>query len=129
MFDEFDIWNSHKKRVHSKGKRIYFCEGDIRWVYLGKNVGTEIIGKGAVFFRPVLILKKVFGHSAIVLPLSTQIKTGSYYYECISQKGIIHYANLAQVKYLDGKRIRSKIDSFKLQDLDRLKLRLFSIIQ
>lgn len=129
MDDGFDLWNNHKKRIHTTGKCIHFREGDIRWVYFGKNVGSEIAGKGEKFFRPVLIIKKVYGHSAIVVPLSSHKTAGNYYFSFTSSNNIDQCANLAQVKYLDGKRLFRKIGSISQIDFTALKKKLCRLFQ
>ena len=123
MDDEFDMWNGHKKRIHCTGKYIHFREGDIRWVYFGKNVGTEIMGKGEEFFRPVLVVKKVYRYSAIVVPLSSHKNTGNYYFSFTSTIGVEQCANLAQVKYIDGKRFLKKTGMISQIDFVQLKNR------
>lgn len=45
---QYDEWNSIKKRLSTidKPNGFYFNEGDIWWVSLGINIGTESYGKG-----------------------------------------------------------------------------------
>jgi hypothetical protein len=67
---DFEVWNKQKQQIHFSDHYTFFREGEIRWAYFGKNIGTESAGKGQAFARPVLILKKVFGNSAIVFNLA-----------------------------------------------------------
>jgi len=105
----FDVWNNQKQKIHHENRELFFHEGEIRWVSLGKNIGTEIVGKGSTFSRPVLILRKVFKHSCLVIPLTSQEKNGSYYFKFEDSKGKKFYALLTQIRYIDGKRILGKI--------------------
>ena len=126
---DFEDWNIQKQTVHFDGKSPFFRAGEVRWAYLGKNIGTESVGKGQAFARPVLILKKVFGNAAIVLPLSSREKEGSYYFPFSTRKGTKHCALLAQIRYLDGKRVREKISSLSEEDFVQLKEKLFSVLE
>ena len=105
---DFEDWNIQKQTVHFSGKSTFFRSGEVRWAYLGKNIGTESVEKGQAFARPVLILKKVFENAAIVIPLSSQEKEGSYYFTFTTRKCTEHCALLAQVRYLDGKEYGKK---------------------
>src|SRR3977135_2459068 len=73
MEKDFDRWNKLKKAINAadESERVYFHEGDIRWVRLGVNVGFEIEGKHKQFARPVIVLKKYNQYSFLALPLST----------------------------------------------------------
>jgi UDP-N-acetylbacillosamine transaminase len=126
--NQFDIWNSQKKQLDSSEFKPYFREGEVRWLYLGKNIGTEAIGKGNGFARPVLILKKVFGNAAIVIPLSSKEKHGSYYFTFKTRKNTQHTALLTQVRYIDSKRLLEKISTIKSEDFKLLKLKYLELI-
>ena len=106
---EFRKWGELKGDIHFNNIAPYCRRGEIRWVYLGKNIGTESLGKSNSYSRPVLIFKKVFGHSCLAIPLTSQIKQGDYYYNFQADDGVYYCALLAQIRYLDGKRIRQKI--------------------
>lgn len=125
---KFLKWNNQKRKIHFSDIRPFFREGEVRWAYLGKNIGTESIGKGQAFARPVLILKKVFGNSAIAIPLSSQEKNGTYYFNFATLKNTKHCALLTQVRYLDGKRILEKISSILSKDFIELKKEYFKLI-
>src|ERR1700731_1059849 len=60
MENDFDRWNRIKKATDAadEAARLYFREGEIWWVRLGKNIGYETDGKSREFTRPVIILKK-----------------------------------------------------------------------
>ena len=54
----FDEWNKNKKILDDKKRVPSFHVREIWWVAVGVNVQSEICGKGSVFSRPVLVLKK-----------------------------------------------------------------------
>lgn len=59
MEKDFDNWTQIKKGLDTEHKIPFFNEREIWWCSLGVNIGYEIYGKGYVFSRPVLILKKI----------------------------------------------------------------------
>ena len=60
MQKDFDRWNSIKKATDAaeEDARLFYREGEIWWVRLGKNIGYELDGKSREFTRPVIVLKK-----------------------------------------------------------------------
>ena len=54
----FNEWIRIKEKLHQVGRTPHNLEGEIWWSAVGENVGVEINGKGDVFSRPVLIMKK-----------------------------------------------------------------------
>jgi hypothetical protein len=76
----FDRWNGIKKATDAahEAERLYFREGEVWWVRLGKNIGYETDGKTREFTRPIIILKKYNQFSFLALPLTTAEKPGPY---------------------------------------------------
>ena len=56
---KYDQWNNVKKELANREEKFFFKEGEIWWVSLGQNLGTESYGKGDTFRRPVLVIKKL----------------------------------------------------------------------
>lgn len=54
----FDEWNEVKKILQLNSKAILFRERDVWWYAAGENLGSEINGKGKLFSRPILIIRK-----------------------------------------------------------------------
>lgn len=73
-------WNKIKIKLHSSTKPPDFHEGEIWWVHVGENVGSELCGKGDKFSRPVLIFRKLNSEMFIGIPLTTKHKTGPWYF-------------------------------------------------
>ena len=81
MEKDFDKWNMQKKEIEVRGNFFNFDVREIWWVNIGENIGNEICGKNDNFERPVLILKKNDKNSAFVLPITSSIKKGLYYFK------------------------------------------------
>ena len=75
----FDIWMPLKERIHSIGRKWKFREGEIWWMAIGENVGTEINGKGDNFLRPILVVRKYGPGGFFGVPLSSQKHEGMWY--------------------------------------------------
>ena len=113
---DFDKWNTIKKDVNSCTVRRSFKTRDIFYMKMGHNVGFEQNGKGADFVRPVLILKKITNDMFIGIPLSSQIKEGSWFYKFdFNKNGKIssNIAILPQIKMYSSKRLLNRIGKIK----------------
>jgi mRNA interferase MazF len=80
MQKDFDRWNIIKKTTDAAEEeaRLFYREGEIWWVRLGKNVGYELDGKNREFTRPVIVLKKYNQYSFLALPLTTAQNPNPY---------------------------------------------------
>lgn len=75
---------------------------DIWWVSFGQNIGSEVYGKGKDFLRPGIIFKKLSKYTFLVIPISSQIKEGSWYTKFIfNSKEMV--AVLSQIRIVDYK--------------------------
>jgi len=101
----FRKWMTIAKRLDdSEHAPPLFKEGEIWWCHLGDNIGTEISGKGDMFDRPVLILRKLDHQSFIGLPLLGKKKGGDWYVPVrLGNRDATIF--LAQVKYIDYRRM------------------------
>lgn len=101
---DFDIWNQ-KKQTIEKGipNELVFHEREIWWCSIGINIGDEQDGKHDLFERPVLVLKKFNKKVAWVLPMTTQLKEGIYYYPLIHNKEV-SMVILSQLRIVSVKR-------------------------
>jgi mRNA interferase MazF len=106
---DFDGWNKNKKDINKQDARPKrFKKGEIWWVSCGVNVGTEIDGKGNLFLRPFIVLKKNDTKSAICVPLTSRISKARTYYMSILIKQKQTYVVLSQIKTIDTKRFYKK---------------------
>ena len=108
--NHFDEWNIQKQKLDAKVREdVYFHEGDIWWISLGKNIGFELNGKGESFIRPVIVIRKYNRHSFLALPISTSTKVNSYKYPIGIVDGREAVALLSQMRNIDANRLVNKI--------------------
>ena len=117
---EFDDWNVVKKNLDSNGRQPNPKQGEIWWVGSGKNVGSEIDGKGSTFARPFLLYRKLSRYNFMGIPLTSQEHEGSWYVQ-FEQAGRIETAIIAQARCLSIKRLYSKLGQIDDDDLLRIK--------
>jgi mRNA interferase MazF len=130
MTKKFKEWNSIKEKVDDLDTTShYFKEREIWWCYLGENVGYEQNGKGDLFLRPVLIFKKFNRRLCWVLPLSTRISKGNFFFPVLSENNIIRMTTIPQLKMIDIKRLRDRIDSISSKELGFVKEKVIDFIR
>jgi len=117
---QFNKWNEVKKTLHNSQNKIYFKERDIFYIKMGENIGFEQSGKGDVFLRPVVILKKFNNSFFMGVPLTSTIKNNKYYFT-FDFKNKKSTAILSQIRAFDTKRIKHKIGMINKNDFDKLK--------
>ncbi|MBP9803267.1 MAG: type II toxin-antitoxin system PemK/MazF family toxin [Candidatus Pacebacteria bacterium] len=94
--------------MDSNQTEIFCNKREVWWCSFGLNVGSELCGKNEFFERPVIVLK-VFNRNTIkVIPLTSKIKKGKYYFE-VDFNNIKSYASLSQVKTISTKRLSRKM--------------------
>ncbi len=109
---QFVEWTKKKIRHHvdTKVPIFYFREKEVWWTALGHNVGFEANGKHELFERPVLILKKYSKDMCFVLPLTTQMKSPSPWYQyTISIEGVNCAINVSQGRTISNRRLLRKM--------------------
>ncbi len=128
MDQEYDNWNIVKKELSKKEEKFFFKEGDIWWVSLGKNLGTESYGKGEIFRRPVLVIKKLNSNSCIVLPLTSKSKNGTWFTD-ISFQNEIKTVLLYQIKMINTKRFQRRLGVLDDNDFKKVKEKLKFLLE
>jgi mRNA-degrading endonuclease toxin of MazEF toxin-antitoxin module len=110
MPKDFDRWNMIKKATDAtdEAARLFYREGEIWWVRLGKNIGYELDGKSREFTRPVIILKKYNQYSFLAVPLTTAAKANPYRLPIGIVGGKQAFATLSQLRNIDSKRLCSR---------------------
>jgi mRNA interferase MazF len=117
---KYDDWNKQKKKLADGDKKIFFKEGEIWWCSLGMNLGEEVYGKGKLFRSPVLVLRKVTGSSCVVLPTTSQKKSGSWY-QSINVDGVERFVMMHQIRFITTKRFESRVASMSQKEFQELK--------
>jgi mRNA-degrading endonuclease toxin of MazEF toxin-antitoxin module len=116
----FDNWNEIKKSINSLQKNINIKEGNIYLVSIGKNIGNETYGKGDIFLRPVLVIKKLGHNYFIGIPLTSKEKNGSYFFKFF-YKDKPSYAMFNQIRTINSKRILKYHGKANKKDFENLK--------
>ncbi len=104
---QFDAWNQVKQKIDDGPDEINIREGEIRWIVSGVNVGGEMDGKGIFFTRPGLIVHVLGRYLALVIPMSTQVKTLPGYVPFLWQGRMVALC-LNQMRVISLKRILSR---------------------
>jgi len=128
MIKNFDVWNDIKKELDLKNRDLFFKEGEVWWCSVGLNIGVESCGKGNTFRRPVLILKKLSNYSFIGLPLSSQIKKGTWFtdVEINNEKQCVL---LYQIRMYSKNRFQRRFATLDSNDLNKVKEKLDSLLE
>jgi mRNA-degrading endonuclease toxin of MazEF toxin-antitoxin module len=104
MKKDYINWTPVKAKVNNAPKRPTYKEGEVFWVSIGENVGFEQDGKGRLFARPVLVVRKFNRDFFIGIPLTSKPKDSRYYYN-FSLNGKVSTAILSQIRAFDAARI------------------------
>ena len=116
----FDDWNGKKKQLQAARPKALFKEGQIWWCSLGINIGEEVLGKGKMYRRPVIIIRKITHTSCVVVPTTTQTKHGSWYYP-FEANNLKRWAMLHQIRFISSKRLHNRESSLYDSELKSLK--------
>jgi len=122
-----DAWNEVKKELDNLDNKVFFKEREIFWMSIGENIGFEQNGKGEIFSRPVLIVKKFSKNIFYGIPLSTKIKEGSFFYTFTFQSKMSN-ALLVQGRLFDSKRLENKMGMIDKDEFKRLKIKLRELL-
>lgn len=128
MIKDFDKWNT-KKKILDNSQRVFFRERDIWFASLGLNIGFEQNGKGDLFLRPVIILKKFNNEIFLGIPTTSKKKDGGYYYDFKYEKNKSTTAILSQIRLMDGKRLRYIIGYVSKIDFNNMKKQIILLLK
>jgi mRNA interferase MazF len=118
---DFNTWNTVKQRIHGDDRSITMRAGEIRWVSLGVNVGSEIDGKGVSFTRPALVVHVIGAHLALVIPMSTTTKEVPGHYPLFFKEQWVTLC-FSQMKVISQKRVYSRLGKLSNEKLQYLKI-------
>ena len=127
MEKDFDNWNELKKKIEEYSNDIIIKEWEIWWASIWINIKTESCGKWAEFRRPVLIVKKLSKNTCFVIPLSTKIKTwtwfANYDINWIQYTALLYQLKMLHINRLTKREI--KLDNLTFKEIKkRLKFLL-----
>jgi mRNA interferase MazF len=109
MDKDFSLWNKQKTKLEGTNPKKYFHQGEMWWCRLGLNLKNESCGKGAIYTRPVLIIKKLSATSAIIVPLTSTKKIGSWYYNLSLPNCSNSIVQLHQIRLISIIRLCNRI--------------------
>jgi len=127
MKKDFNKWNKLKKDVEVKPENLIIKEREIWWTYSGLNIWTEACWKWENFRRPVLVLKKLSHENYIIIPLSTKVKTWTWF-ENYSIDWVEYTALLYQVKMMNIKRFYVNMWKMDYEKFLEIKKRLKQLL-
>ena len=115
---DFDSWNELKKRIDSGDEPPLFNEREVWWCSIGMNVGREIYGKGKVYTRPVLVLRKLGRFTFLGVPLTSKRKDLAYHAP-ISFNGKDGCAIVGQSRTIDSRRLVERMGTMGKKQFNR----------
>jgi mRNA interferase MazF len=125
----FIAWFKLKPELNFKSHHPpLFKDGQIWWCSIGENVGGEISGKGEYFRRPMLVVRKLDKYSFIGVPLTSQVKTGTWYFN-VKVKTKDNYSILTQVRHVDYRRMDKILGTVNSAELVRIRESLSNLIK
>lgn len=101
---DFEGWTAEKKNIDIRERQLFFKEGEIWWCHIGINVKEEICGKGKEYCRPVVVLRKLSKNTAIIIPLTSRYKEGTWYTN-ITIHNKISTACMHQIRFISVNRL------------------------
>lgn len=117
---DFEEWNRVKQKLDIRRATPVFHEREIWWCSIGMNIGFEMYGKGEIFSRPVLIVRKFSLSTFLGVPLSTKAKNNEYYHP-ITFKGETTSAVFDQIRTMDARRLADFIAKLPEVQFEQIK--------
>lgn len=124
---DFDGWNTIKQRINDKETFPTVNQREIWWASLGVNVGNEEDGKGEIYSRPVLVIRKFDRFVFLGVPLTTQVKD-KWHYHKIHLHGKEQCVMLMQMKLFDVRRLTSTLGKLSQTQFDAIRAKLKDMI-
>jgi mRNA-degrading endonuclease toxin of MazEF toxin-antitoxin module len=125
---KYDEWNVIKQKIDLKTTKIVIPkQREVYWASIGENIGNEQNGKGDIFSRPVLIIKRFSKSMFFGVPLSTQIKKGTFFYNFTFLDKPSN-ALVVQGRLFDTKRLENRIGMIEKDDFTNIKQSLKELL-
>jgi mRNA interferase MazF len=128
MEKDFTEWHCVKTILQMTDTDVFFRERDIWLCSLGMNLGHEEDGKQSRFLRPVVVFRKFNQDLFWGIPLTSTLRTGSYYYQ-FEFKGRISTALLSQARLFDRKRLARKMGHVSNEEFQALRGRFVDLLR
>ncbi len=122
-------WASKKVKIHFSDRgELYFEEREIWWASLGENVGSEVNGKNYYFERPVIVLRKFSSDMMLVVPTTSKLKTGSWYFRFYFDDQE-RCAVMAQIRTISSQRLIRKMGNMTPEEFVGLRDAVITLIK
>jgi mRNA interferase MazF len=126
---DFPAWSDEKTSLHTNKQRPFFHIREVWFCTLGVNIGYEQDGRGKEFLRPILVIRKFNNEVLWGVPLTTNQKTGKYYFSFqIESKSEKSTAILSQLRLIDAKRLQYKVGVIEVKEFELLKTKLRQLL-
>ena len=122
----FVEWYKLKTRIHASAAKL-FREREMWWCSIGENIGSEENGKGRLFERPVLVVKKFNKELFIGIPLSSKLKDDQYHIPVLVDH-LMGTAIISQIRAYSSRRLVRKIGYCDYDDFNSICRRFVSLI-
>jgi mRNA-degrading endonuclease toxin of MazEF toxin-antitoxin module len=109
ILKQFRAWFRQARALHKSSHAVPLVSvGDIWWIAMGDNIGSEINGKNSKhhteFSRPGIIYKKLSHSLYLIVPTTSGHKEGSWWCN-LKFKGKDMAACLHQIRVIDYRRL------------------------
>lgn len=134
MSKDYRTWTSVKTSVNNSSyKRLFFHERQVWHCHLGENIGFEQDGRGELFLRPVVIIRKFNNEIFWGVPLTRTDKDLPFYFSFYVQAEGVNkkdksIAVLSQVSLIDARRLRRHVGYINKEDFGALKQKLKALL-
>lgn len=117
---DFVGWAKVAEEVEKRERRSEVKVGAIYWANIGENIGSELVGKGRDFARPVLILAQFNFRMVLVIPITSRIHDQRGYHEIVVA-GKLERLALEQARPIDVLRIGDFLDEVAPSELEKIR--------
>jgi mRNA interferase MazF len=129
---DFQGWNKFKEKLSNKldNKVPTIKEREVWWCSIGINIGDEEDGKGDLYNRPVLVVKKFNKRIFWGVPTTAHIKSSPLYIN-INIRGIEQCVMLSHLRLYDTKRLQdnhSKMVKLPPKKFEEIKTALKNLL-
>jgi mRNA interferase MazF len=129
MEKDFSEWHRVKQNIQNFKKHLFAAEREVRWCFVGLNVGSEMDGSGAYYARPVLVIKKMSKNTCLCVPITTKNKYWPDYFNIDLRDGVFRMVILSQIKLIDTKRLREVITILDQDQFQKIKTAIIDLIK
>ncbi len=120
---DFDEWNTLKKNLHNREVidknnkvKILAKSRELWWCHVGLNIGSEEDGKSNEFQRPVIIINRLSPTTYLIVPTTSKFKEHIFRLKMTTDDGKFSYALIDQIKVIDARRLKRKIEVVRERD-------------